>query len=89
MHIEVVLDVAVAQHEVLADLNGYQVLRRQIGYHVDVLDVLVRILDVQVECLLVKYCSCSVLVLFSPPRPTLIMPFINATMSSECFTAIS
>gem|GEM_PF-6973012 len=67
MHIDVVLDVAVAQHEVLADLNGYQVLRRQIGYHVDVLDVLVRILDVQVECLLVKYCSCSVLVLVSPP----------------------
>jgi len=67
MYIEVFFDVAVAQHEVLADLNGCQVLGRQIGHHVDVLDVSVRILDVQIEGLLVENCSCGVLVLVSPP----------------------
>ena len=40
LHIEVVLDVAVAQHEVLPDLDGDQVLRRQVRHHVDVLDAL-------------------------------------------------
>jgi hypothetical protein len=54
-HVKIILDVAVPQHEVLADLNGDQVLRRQVGHHVNVLDALVCILDVQVECLLVEF----------------------------------
>ena len=37
VHIEVVLDVAVAQHEVLSDLDRDQVLRREVRHHVDVL----------------------------------------------------
>jgi len=65
-HIEVILDVAVAQHEVLADLNGDQVLGRQVGHHVDVFDASVRMLDVQVECLLVQNRRCGVLVLVGP-----------------------
>ena len=66
LHIKVVLDVAVAQHEVLPDLDGDQVLGRQVGHHVDVFDAFVGVLHVQVERLLVEDRRRGVLVLVGP-----------------------
>ncbi len=66
VHIEVVLDVAVAQHEVLPDLDRDQVLRREVRHHVDVLDALVGVLDVPVERLLVEDRRRGALVLVRP-----------------------
>ena len=43
VHVEVVLDVAVAHHEVLADLDALQVPGAQARHHVHVLDALVGI----------------------------------------------
>ncbi|MGZ3630319.1 MAG: hypothetical protein ACXVDN_21995, partial [Ktedonobacteraceae bacterium] len=40
VHIEVVLDVAVAEHEIFADLDALHVLRTQAWHHVNVLDAL-------------------------------------------------
>ena len=60
------LDVAVAEHEVLADLDRRQVLRRQVGDHVDVLDAVVGVLDVEVEGLLVEDRRGGMLVLVGP-----------------------
>ena len=65
-HIEVILDVAVAQHEVLVDLQGFQVVGRQGGHHVDVQDAPVGVLDIQVVGLLVQDRRCGVLVLVGP-----------------------
>ena len=65
--VEVVLDVPVAEHEVLADLDRDEVLRRQVRDHVDVLDALVGVLDVEVERLLVQDGGGGVLVLVRPP----------------------
>ena len=66
VHVEVVLDVAVAEHEVLADLDALQVLRAQARHHVDVLDALVGVLGVEVERLPVEDRTGGVLVLVGP-----------------------
>ncbi|MGZ4922528.1 MAG: hypothetical protein ACXV5H_00975, partial [Halobacteriota archaeon] len=75
------------QHEVLSDLNGSEVLRRQGGHHVNVPDASVRVLDVEVERLFVEDRSGGVLV-FVRPAPDLIMPFMNVTTSSGCCSAM-
>ena len=66
IHIEVVLDVAVAEHEIFADLDAFQVLRAQARHHVDVLDAFVGVLGIQVEGLAVENERCSALVIVRP-----------------------
>ena len=66
VHIEVVLDVAVAEHEIFADLDTLHVLRTQARHHVDVLDALVRVLGVKIERLPVEDVRRGALVLVGP-----------------------
>ena len=66
VHIEVVLDVAVAEHEIFADLDTLHVLRTQTRNHVDVLDALVRVLGVKIERLPVEDVRRGALVLVGP-----------------------
>ena len=40
VHIKIVLDVTVLEHEILPDLDAFQVLGTQARHHVDVLDAL-------------------------------------------------
>ena len=75
VHIEVVLDVAVAEHEIFADLDALHVLRTQARHHVDVLDALVRILGVEIEGLPVEDPPAACLFSLAQ-RPTLIMAFM-------------
>ncbi|MGA8052667.1 MAG: hypothetical protein WCA12_02205, partial [Burkholderiales bacterium] len=66
LNVEIALDVTMLQHEVLADLDLRQVLRRQAGHHVDVLDALVGVLDVAVVGLAVQDHGRGVLVFVGP-----------------------
>lgn len=84
MSSEAVPDGAVAQHEVLADLDGHQVLRRQVGHHVHVLVPAERVIDVEIARLRVENRGRGALVLVGPAAD-LDHPLMNVTASSGCF----
>ena len=59
LHIKVVLDVAVLEHEVLAGRDAGEVLGRQVRHHVHVLDALVGVFGVAVKGLAVEDHRCG------------------------------